>query len=305
MKIEMRDIEYFAAVAEHGHVGRAAEQLRLSQPAVSKSLRRLEESIQTKLVRRTPKGVDLTAVGAALFARARGLQMSLDDFVRTAAALSRGQVGVLRIGVLAGLAEHLLAPACSTLLKDAGQLTMAVTVDSHVALMPAMRRGEFDLVVGRIPAPSEENMACEHLYDDEFVFFASSRHRLAGRKRLTLADLSHEAFVSPSEEGPAWRGLRQAFEQRGLSPLRIALQTTSTVLRFPVIASSDLVGFSSTPVVRQAAPRYRLTVLPVKEWKWRRSVGVMYRKDAYRAPAALRFIEILKSTAGRIDRGER
>jgi len=70
--MDFRDVEYFAVLAKHGHVGRAAEALGLSQPALSLSLRRLERSIQAKLVKRTPKGVELTSVGSALLAQVHG-----------------------------------------------------------------------------------------------------------------------------------------------------------------------------------------------------------------------------------------
>lgn len=88
-------------------------------------------------------------------------------------------------------------------------------------------------------------------------------------------------------------------------PPRIALQATSLTLRIPVVASSDLLGLSSIPVVRQAAPRYRLTILPVKEWSWHRSVGITWRKDAYLTAVARRFIEILKTTAKVIAAGKK
>ena len=88
--MELRDLEYFAVVAEHGHVGRAAEALGLSQPALSKSLRRLEKAMQAKLVKRTPKGVELTAVGSALHMHVHRLRLSLNDVVHEAADLSQG-----------------------------------------------------------------------------------------------------------------------------------------------------------------------------------------------------------------------
>src|SRR5262245_39212455 len=69
--MELRDIEYFAVVAEHGNVRRAAEALDLSPPALSKSLRRLEKSVGAKLVKRTPKGVELTDVGVAMVGQVR------------------------------------------------------------------------------------------------------------------------------------------------------------------------------------------------------------------------------------------
>src|SRR5690348_18491559 len=96
--MNLRDIEYFAVVAQHGHLGRAAEELGLSQPALSMSLRRLERSAQAKLVKRTPKGVELTAVGAAPLSHAARLRLARDDLARELADLAHGHAGQLRIG---------------------------------------------------------------------------------------------------------------------------------------------------------------------------------------------------------------
>ena len=111
--MNLRDIEYFAVVAEHGNLGRAAEALGLGQSALSKCLRRLEQSAQAKLVRRTPKGVDLTAAGVALLSHVRRLRLALDDVAHEVADVGQGRAGQLRIGTGAGLGEQLLAPACS------------------------------------------------------------------------------------------------------------------------------------------------------------------------------------------------
>src|SRR5436190_23527979 len=97
--MDMRDIEYFAVVAEHGHVGRAADALGLGQPALSMSLRRLEKSAQAKLVRRTAKGVELTAVGVALLSHVQRLRLARTDLAREMLALAKGEAGHLRIGL--------------------------------------------------------------------------------------------------------------------------------------------------------------------------------------------------------------
>ena len=108
--MELRDIEYFAVVAEHGNVRRASEALGLSPPALSKSLRRLEQSMQAKLVDRTAKGVALTPVGNALLAQVQRLRVTLRDIRREAEDLSAGRAGHLRIGVGATTVEDLPRP---------------------------------------------------------------------------------------------------------------------------------------------------------------------------------------------------
>src|SRR5262245_25112415 len=116
--MELRDLEYFAAIAEHRHLGRAAEALNLSTPALSKSLRRLERSMQAKLVARTPKGVDLTPVGIALLGHVKPLRLAMHDVAREAAQLSAGNAGDLRIGASPGFGEYLVPDATAALFRE-------------------------------------------------------------------------------------------------------------------------------------------------------------------------------------------
>src|SRR5688572_1029357 len=164
--MELRDIEYFAVVAEHGHLGRAAEALDLSTAALSKSLRRLESSIQAKLVKRTPRGVELTIEGDALLARVRGLRSSLADVAREVGDLSNGRVGHLRIGAHAGVLRDLLSHACSDLSNDAPKVTLEVTIGANDVLETALTNGKLDLIINAIPA-NVANTVQEPLYDDE------------------------------------------------------------------------------------------------------------------------------------------
>ena len=97
MNMNLRDLQYFAVVAEHRHLGRAAESLGMSQPALSMSLLRLQKFMQTKLVKRTPKGVELTTSGEAVYAHARRLRLAVEDISREVTDLGRGHAGHLRI----------------------------------------------------------------------------------------------------------------------------------------------------------------------------------------------------------------
>src|SRR5512147_2392198 len=98
MRLGLRDIEYFVAIADHGNLGRAADSLGLSQPGLSKCLRRLERSTQAKLVKKTPKGVELTTVGAAFLTHVRRIRLSLDDVAHEVADLTQGHAGHVRVG---------------------------------------------------------------------------------------------------------------------------------------------------------------------------------------------------------------
>lgn len=297
MKQELRDIEYFAAVAEHGHLGRAADALGLTQPALSKSLRRLEEAMHAKLVQRTSKGMALTTVGTALFSHVRRLRLLLDDVTREVADLTHGRSGHLRIGCAPIFSTYVLPAACAALLKEAPGLTFKVTfLDLEIAL-PALRHGELDFYLAPFQASRHEDLVEEHLVDQEVVAYASSRHRLARKKKVGLADLARERWVVAALDAPSPPRLRQAFLDAGLPPPEIAMESNSLLFRHRIVASSNLVGFAPKRSVAESLPRSRCVVLRVRDLNYSRQVGVMYRREAYLSPAARRFIEILKATA--------
>ena len=298
--MDLRDIEYFAVVAQHGHLGRAAEALGLGQPALSMSLRRLEQSAQAKLVQRTPKGVELTAVGAALLTHVGKLRLARDDLAREVADLAHGRAGHLRIGASPSNADVYLPEACGALLTEAPKVTLNVAVLDNDALLPALRKGDLDIAVTHVRQFSHLDLTLEPIREDEFVVCCASSHRLARRKSVTLDDLAEERWAAATsatgEAGPL-RLLQAAFEQRGLPAPRIALITDLVMFKLRAVAGSDLVGTAVKGNLHAAAAQHRLKILPVKGLDWIRPVAVAYRKNAYLSPAAQRFIEILKATA--------
>ena len=297
--MEFRDIDYFAVVARHGHLGRAAEALGLSQPALSMSLRRLEKSAQAKLVRRTPKGVELTAVGAALVSHVDRLRLAREDLAREVADLAQGRSGHLRVGASPSNADVYLPEACSTLLMEAPKVSLNVAVLDNDALLPALRRGDLDIAVTHQPQLSQPGLILEPIRHDAFVVFCAAEHRLARRKSVRLEDLAQERWSAATSAVGAFgplRLLQQAFEERGLPAPRIALMSDLVMFRRRVVAASDLVGVAAKANVAAAASRLGLKILSVQGLQWVRPVAVAYRKDTYLPPAARRFIEILKTT---------
>src|SRR5215813_6494829 len=122
--MELRDIEYFTVIAEQGNRERAADILGLSQPALSKSLRRLEDALRVKLFRRSPRGLTLPAEGSTLLQRTRELRLSLQSVAREVSEVGDGRVAHLRVGVGPSVPGHLVAAASASLMMDAPRTTM-------------------------------------------------------------------------------------------------------------------------------------------------------------------------------------
>jgi DNA-binding transcriptional LysR family regulator len=300
--MDLRDIEYFAVIAEHGHLGRAAEALGLGQPALSISLRRLEKAAGTKLVKRTPRGVELTTVGSAVLAHVRRLRLAREDLAREVVDLARGQAGQLRIGATPVIANNALPNACTALLKHAPKASLDVSIAASTeVLLEALRKGELDLVVSQVRDVPREGLARELLWEDEFVVYASRRHRLAKRRSVALADIVEERWACTAAAGfQAWNSLRQTFEERGLPAPDFAVVSDSMPLNARMVASADLLGIATRRSVDAMADTLGLQRLAVTDAKWIRPVAVIYRKDGYLSPVAKRFVEILKATAKEI-----
>ena len=292
--MELRDIEYFGVIAEYGNMRRAAEALGLSPPALSKSLRRLETSMEARLAQRTGKGVRLTPMGEALAAQAKRLRLTLEDITREASDLNHGRSGHLRIG--AGPTDcELLPAACTRLMKEAPKLRIDITISDNDELVPLILDGKLDLALNTVPPQLDDGVEHIHVLDDQYVAFASARHPFTRRRRLALIDLVTQHWASSTADYRPKQLLSRAFSERGLPAPRFVLQSRSVRLRLQIISTSALLGFGPKRMVEMAAAPLGLKVLRVKELALPRTMGVMYRKGAYLPPAATRLIELLKA----------
>ncbi len=300
--MEIRDIEYFCHVAKARHVGKAADIIGLSQPALSKSIRRLENELNASLFRRTPKGVEMTAVGEMLLAHAKNLSVAFDDLRREARNIVSGQSGLLRVGANPAIADYLLCDICVASLAEALGVRLSVMVDMNNALIPALRDGALDLIVSGIPPSPAPDFTHEPLLDDEFVVVASDGHPLARKKHLRPRDLTPYRWVLSSGSVASSsvlsrQHLTQSLINHGLTEPVVALETNSTHLMMRAIAGSDLLGFQSRQVIRSA--RLKTRELRIAGLAWHRRIGITYRRHSHLPRAGRRFIQLLHERANR------
>src|SRR5258706_7121847 len=193
--MDLRDIRYFETIAEFEHLGRAAAKLHRSPPALTKCVRRLEESLGTALFEREGGGIRLTAAGHALRRRARLLDVVMDDTLREIGAVTRGASGHLRVGVVPTIAQYLLPGACRTFLAGSPGVTIETLIGMSNFLRDALRTGAIDMAIS-VHSRADEFVA-HPIVDDDVVVVAGSDHEIF-RKRPTLADLARYQWVLPS-----------------------------------------------------------------------------------------------------------
>src|ERR1700748_3616597 len=126
--MELRDLAYFQAIAEAGHMGRAADQLGRTQPALTKCIRRLESDLTAELFERSGRGLRLTSVGETLLTRTRQLRNSVKMTVREINDVARGFSGHIRVGSGATTTEYLLPVLYSRILRETPKVTMELVI---------------------------------------------------------------------------------------------------------------------------------------------------------------------------------
>jgi DNA-binding transcriptional LysR family regulator len=294
---EARDLEYFAVAAELGNLRRAAEALNLSQPALSKCVRRLEMAAGAKLVKRTARGIELTPLGQGLLTHARRLRVTFEEIFREVSEFSEGGSGHLRIGAAPVQTYTLLSNSCIELHKSNPKITMRLMVAANDELLPALRRGDLDVTICGIPLQPYKELVQEPLFEEKFTVYASANHKLAKKKQLTVADLAGQKWALTPAGTLARKLLQHALDSAGAGPLQIVMEAASLTPKARLVSCTDVLGFTPWADVTPYASELKLVKLLVSGLRATRLVGISYRRDAYVPPVVRKFVEIVKAQA--------
>jgi len=297
--MELRDLDYLREVAARGHLGRAAEHLHLTQPALTKCIARLERDLKVRLLERTPKGVRLTACGEHLLGHAERLHAADIDIRRELTELDTGQAGHLRLGTGTVAAQTLLPTACIALLAQFPGITLEIVSGNSESLFPALRERRVDIVLASVGAAPMHGLRTFHLLDDEVAVISRRDHPLQQARHLTARMLADARWLMPATGTLPADWLAQRFRALKLDPPRCAVRTGTFPTLLRLIAGSDLLAFQSWPVIARL-PEFGglLRPLPVKPLIWRRAIGATVRDQDYRSPAIEKVVEALRAAAG-------
>jgi DNA-binding transcriptional LysR family regulator len=219
--MDLRQLEYFAAVARHRHFGRAAEDLYVTQSAVSQQVRRLEAELGLALLRRTSRGVEVTPAGEELQARAEAI---LADVARARAAMDE-HAGTLRGGVRAGVTTGDavgLPPALARFGLEHPGVRVALRQGAPDAVLDLVAKASVDLAVAALPGgapPGGGDLDAVALGDESLVLLVPVGDPLAGATEVALWDVRDRPFIL-SEPGTALREtVLAACAQQGFGPV--------------------------------------------------------------------------------------
>ncbi|MEU1334864.1 LysR substrate-binding domain-containing protein [Streptomyces sp. NPDC005865] len=265
--MELRVLQYFVAVAEELHFGRAATRLHMSQPPLSRAIKRLEAELGATLFDRSSAGVALTAVGAVLLDEARDL-LDRADRARVRVSAAAG-TATLTVGLLAGGADRHAARLADAYRRRHPDVEVRIRETDLTDPTCGLHAGSVDVSLTRGPF-DETGLAVRELRADPVGALLRSDDPLAGRATLTLADVADRRwFVFPEGTDPRWQSYWNGGQPR-TGPVVRAVQECREAVRW-----NGTVGMT----LLDDEPAQGLTVVPLTDMEPSRAVVAWSAND--------------------------
>jgi DNA-binding transcriptional LysR family regulator len=296
--LDLRSLRHFLNVAQHKSFVRAANDAKLTQPALSKSIRALESELGVRLFDRTRQGVLLTAAGEILLRHAKLIAAETKHAVE---ALSDARLGVnsqIVIGCAPTVTETLLPLATHNFLKRLPNVQLQICSMLNDELIASLRRGDLDVVFGALPHPKTDELVSEVLFVDPVSVVVRYNHPLAKKKRVTLEDLLLYPWVL---FGPRVYGkdrFNAPFVEAGLPRPTVQIESNSAAFNKELISHADFLGYLPYDLINRTHEEKRIVALNVRGVTWDREVGITYRRRGSLSHATEILIEEIKEIAG-------
>ncbi|MFP7674592.1 LysR substrate-binding domain-containing protein [Marivita sp. S0852] len=300
-RLKLRQLRLLVKVGEHGNIQHAARDLGISQPAATKMIQDLEIDFEVQLFERTNRGVVPTVFGEALirhgkliFAQVSNAAQELDD-------LNEGNSGRVVVGTLLAASPTLLPRAIKRLLHTRPNVAIKIVEGTNEALMPALRSGEIDMIVGRLPSHRHRSrIEQETFFDERVMAVAGTQHPLATATNVSFEQLKPFGWILPPIETTLRRQTDQFFIKQGQYLPTTVIESVSYLANRSLLRSHDLVGLLPAHV---AALDIEAGLLSAIDWDvpfGGRPVGVSYRGGSSLSPAGSAFLEALREEAATI-----
>ena len=298
--MNLQELRYLVAIAEHRHFGRAAEACNVSQPTLSSQIKKLEDELGVTLLERTNKRVDMTPVGSQILAHAQRALSEAAQMEAVARAARDPLVGPLKLGVIPTVAPYLMPLILKPLKQGYPGLTIELWEDQTRALVEGLRNHKLDAALLATETDAPEITEIE-LYDEPLLAALPRNHRLAGSKKVDEEALTDELLVLAdghclSTQALAACGAKHGAHGMGPGQVRGALQGTlqgsMQAATLETLVNLVAAGYGATliPALAAGSLGQRGIVLLPLAGRSRRTIRLASR-PGFPRPQALRAIE--------------
>jgi DNA-binding transcriptional LysR family regulator len=297
-RIKLHDLQALMIVAQAGSMGKGAELLNTSQPAISRSIADLEHAVGQRLLNRSRRGVEPTKYGHALLNCGSAMFDDLRQGLKQLEFLGDPTVGEIRIGGNEAVVAGLLATVYERLRRRYPKIAIHVTQIPVVSQqIRELRERKVDLIFGRIGQSIEADIAAEVLFHDRTFVVASPENKWSRRRKIKLADLADDTWALSPPDTLIGSVIAEAFRASGVDPQRRSVATGSIHLQTALLASGPFLIVIPGSVLhfsKNLPPLKVLPVdLPVPAWPF----GIMTLKNRPIGPAVQLFIDCAREVA--------
>jgi DNA-binding transcriptional LysR family regulator len=289
--MDTQNLQAFLLVAETGSFSLAAEQLHLTQPAVSKRVALLEERLQRSLFDRIGRNISLTEAGEALLPHAKRIAQELLFAVQSVRDLEGEVGGTLRLATSHHIGLHRLPPILSYYSKAFPQVHIDIDFMDSEQAYDLIAQGKVELAIVTLSPVDEGSMITRPIWRDPLDFMVQREHILAGGGQLTLADLSAHPAILPGLNTYTGQIIKRLFDQQGMQ-----LQVSMATNYLETIRMMASVGLGWTILPRSMAD-HSLEKLDVDNAHIERTLGCVYHRDRSLSRAANAFMDALLQAA--------
>jgi LysR family pca operon transcriptional activator len=275
LPVKFRHLRTLVEVARQQSVGRAAEVLHVSQPAVTKALRELERAVGVQLVERQGRGIGITRFGE-VFLRHAGASLAAVQRGIDSLARARANSGTpLRIGALPTVSARIMPAAIEKFLAVGLPAPVMIATGENVVLLEQLRLGQLDLVVGRLAAPEKMfGLTFVHLYAERVVFAVRRNHPLMAHKRFDFSRIRDFTVLMPTQGSVIRPFVERFLIAHGIADIPVEIETVSDSFGRAMVRRSDAVWIISEGVVALDREMGELDFLPIETSETRGAVGL-------------------------------
>jgi len=262
--LKLSHLQLLVALDDLRSASQVAAQLHVTQPAISKMLAAIESGVGLALFKRTMRGIEPTESGACLVRHARDILNRLGDAQAELQEINQGPFARVSLGVLPSTAASFIPQMVAFLEGQTERVVVSVIEGTMQALLPSLRAGQLDLVVGFLSDTSPGNETrSEALYDDPTVAVVRTGHPLTSCKRLDWKQINAWPMILPPKGSLVRDRLDRFMAEQHMHVPRRHLESVSTMTNLGVLQRTDSVGFFQSRLAQTLAAQGMLNILPL------------------------------------------
>ncbi|MRW84170.1 LysR family transcriptional regulator [Pseudoduganella sp. FT26W] len=293
-RLHLKQLRLLIALADHGSLLKAAQQVALTQPGASKALHEIETTFGMALFNRTNRGLEPNQIGHCVIRYARLIHTDLAHLREEIGGIMRGHGGRVTVGVIMG-AVPLLADAVTRLVAEHPEMSVEIVEDTSATLLSQLDAGRLDLAICRTTiSPTPEHYGSVQLQEETLAVIANVRHPLRQAATLTLQDLAESRWVVYRANMPMRLLLEREFRDADIRFPQHLLETTSVFATLALLqANPSFVALVSVDVASFFARHDMMCILPLTLASRSEPYEMVVRKGAPLSPGARLLIDAL------------